>query len=124
RSDLLRTAEERAAVVLDAAVLQAQSAAPDARTHGTAVVGSPVPVLLGAAADAGLLVVGGRAVGATRPMLGPVTSQIATYAPGLLANCWNLSSAEVFRAAEATGLADDRAELGPTQSGLHTPARA
>jgi nucleotide-binding universal stress UspA family protein len=81
RSELLHATGERVTAILDAAVHQARSAAAGVRVQGVAVVGDPVPVLLEAAADADLLVVGGRDRGTPEPMLGPVASQIAAYAP-------------------------------------------
>jgi nucleotide-binding universal stress UspA family protein len=81
RGELVRTAGENATVILDAAVGQARSCATKVRVRGTAIVGDPVPVLLEAAANADLLVVGGREHGAPGLMLDEVTSQIAAYAP-------------------------------------------
>lgn len=81
RSELLHATGERVTAILDAAVHQARSAAAGVRVQRVAVVGDPVPVLLEAAADADLLVVGGRDRGTPEPMLGPVASQIAAYAP-------------------------------------------
>jgi nucleotide-binding universal stress UspA family protein len=81
RGELVRTAGEHVTAILDAAVSQARSCAADVRVRGTAIVGEPVPVLLEAAADADLLVVGGRDHGEPGPMLGAVTSQVAAYAP-------------------------------------------
>src|SRR5690242_6701263 len=80
RDELLRTTGERVTAILDTAVDQARSAAPDVLVQSSAEVGDPVPILLEAAADADLLVVGGRRRGAPGPMLTPVTSQIAAYA--------------------------------------------
>ncbi|MGX6607722.1 universal stress protein [Micromonosporaceae bacterium Da 78-11] len=81
RSDLLRTTSERVKAILGAAVRQARTAAPEVRVRGVAVVGDPVPVLLEAAANADLLVVGGRGHGTPEPLLGTVTGQVAAYAP-------------------------------------------
>lgn len=81
RGELQRTTSERVAAILDAAVGQARSAAADVHVQGAGEVGDPVPILLEAAADADLLVVGGRRRGTPGPMLTPVTSQIAAYAP-------------------------------------------
>jgi nucleotide-binding universal stress UspA family protein len=80
RDDLLRTTGEQVTAVRDTALDQARSAAPDVHVRGSGEVGDPVPILLGAAADADLLVVGGRSRGSPGPMLTPVTSQIAAYA--------------------------------------------
>jgi nucleotide-binding universal stress UspA family protein len=79
RGELLRAAGRQAAEVLDAAVREARSVAPDVDVSGAAVLGEPVPVLLDAAAGADLVVVGGR--GRLGQLLGSVTSQVATYAP-------------------------------------------
>jgi nucleotide-binding universal stress UspA family protein len=80
RDDLLRTTGERVRAVLDSAADQARSAAPEVHVRVSGEVGDPVPILLEAAADADLLVVGGRSRGTPGPMLTPVTSQIAAYA--------------------------------------------
>lgn len=80
RDELLRETGERVTVILDTALDLARSAAPDIHVQSSAEVGDPVPILLEAAADADLLVVGGRRRGASGPMLTPVTSQIAAYA--------------------------------------------
>jgi nucleotide-binding universal stress UspA family protein len=79
--ELLRAADQRAAAVLDSAMLQARSIAINVPVRGAAVVGDPVPVLLRAAADADLLVVGSRSRGGVRLLLGSVSSQVATNAP-------------------------------------------
>jgi nucleotide-binding universal stress UspA family protein len=81
RTDLLRTVDERALAIVDAATEQARSGATVVPVRGEAVAGDPVPVLLEAAAGAELLVVGGRGHGDPGPMLGVVTSQAAAYAP-------------------------------------------
>jgi nucleotide-binding universal stress UspA family protein len=80
RDELLRGTGERVTAILDTALEQARSAAPDVQVQSSADVGDPVPILLEAAADADLLVVGGRRRGTPGPMLTPVTSQIAAYA--------------------------------------------
>jgi nucleotide-binding universal stress UspA family protein len=80
RDELLRTTGERVTAILDTAVDQARSAAPDVHVQGSGEVGDPVPILLQAAADADLLVVGGRSRATPGPLLTPVTSQIAAYA--------------------------------------------
>lgn len=80
RGELVRTTGEHATAILDAATHQARTCAADVRVTGAALAGEPVPVLLDAGADAGLLVVGGRDRGDPGPMLGVVTSQIAAYA--------------------------------------------
>jgi nucleotide-binding universal stress UspA family protein len=81
RGELLRATGRQAAEVLDAAVREARSVAPDVDVSGAAVLGEPVPVLLDAAAGADLVVVGGRGRGRLGQLLGSVTSQVATYAP-------------------------------------------
>ena len=80
RDELLRETGERVTAILDTALDLARSAAPDIHVQSSAEVGDPVPILLEAAADADLLVVGGRRRGAPGPMLTAVTSQIAAYA--------------------------------------------
>ena len=81
RGELLRSPGRQAAEVLDAAVREARSVAPDVDVSGAAVPGEPVPVLLDAAEGADLMVVGGRGRGRLGQLLGTVTSQVATYAP-------------------------------------------
>lgn len=78
--ELLRTADQRAAVILDAAMMDTRFIAPDVPVRGAAVVGDPVPVLLKAAADADLMVVGSRGRGGV-VLSGSVSSQLATHAP-------------------------------------------
>jgi len=80
RDQLLRTTGERVSAIIDTALGQARLAAPDVHVQGSGEAGDPVPVLLEAAADADLLVVGGRRRGTPGPMLTPVTSQVAAYA--------------------------------------------
>ena len=80
RDELLSGTGERVTAILDSALEQARSAAPDVQVQSSADVGDPVPILLEAASDADLLVVGGRSRGGPTPMLTPVTSQIAAYA--------------------------------------------
>jgi len=85
RGELLRATGRPAAEVLDAAVREVRSVAPDVDVSGAAVLGEPVPVLLDAAEGADLMVVGGRERGRLGQLLGTVTSQVATYAPGSVA---------------------------------------
>ncbi|NJC67446.1 universal stress protein [Planosporangium flavigriseum] len=71
-----------AASVVDAAVAEARTTAPHARVHGVAVEGEPVPVLLEAAAEAGMVVVGSRGAGGFASLLaGSVSVRLATQAP-------------------------------------------
>jgi hypothetical protein len=56
-------AEEEAAAVVHEAVMEARSNAPDAEVRGVAPPGYAVPVLLHAAEEAALLVVGARSEG-------------------------------------------------------------
>ena len=76
-------AGEKTAAVLHKAVLQARSVAPDVEVRGVALPGYAVPVLLHAAADAALLVVGDRGKGGFPGLpFGSVGSQVATHARG------------------------------------------
>lgn len=81
RGELVHSAGEHVTAILDTAMNEARSCAAGVRVRGSAIVGKPVPVLLEAAVGADLLVVGGRDRGDPGPMLGRVTSQVATYAP-------------------------------------------
>jgi nucleotide-binding universal stress UspA family protein len=80
RDELKHTTSERVTAILDTALDQARSAASDIGMQASGEVGDPVPILLEAASDADLLVVGGRSRGSPTPMLTPVTSQVAAYA--------------------------------------------
>lgn len=71
-----------AASVVDAALAEARTVAPDAPARGRTVLGEPAPALLAAAADAGLLVVGSRGGGGFASLLaGSVSIRVATQAP-------------------------------------------
>ncbi|MBM2614007.1 universal stress protein [Actinoplanes sp. LDG1-06] len=75
------SAEEHASAILQRAVAQARSAAPEVEVKCQALPGYAVPVLLHAAEEAALLVVGSRHEGGL-PVLptGSVSSQVATRA--------------------------------------------
>ncbi|MGA5299790.1 universal stress protein [Nucisporomicrobium flavum] len=81
RGELVRTTGAHVREILDAAVHEARSSAAGVPVRGAAIVGDPVPVLLEAATDGDLLVVGGRGRGSPGPLLSPVTTQLAAYAP-------------------------------------------
>jgi nucleotide-binding universal stress UspA family protein len=67
--------------VIHAAVTQARSVAPDVEVRGMALPGYAVPVLLHAAEDAALLVVGTRGEGGIPGVpFGSVSTQVATHA--------------------------------------------
>jgi nucleotide-binding universal stress UspA family protein len=76
-----RSGEEEAAAVIHTAVTQARSIAPDVEVRGMALPGYAVPVLLHAAEEAALLVVGNRGEGGLPGLpSGSVGSQVATHA--------------------------------------------
>jgi len=81
---LLRSAaDEETAVVVHNAVTQARAIAPDTEVRGVALPGYAVPVLLHAAAESALLVVGDRGKGRFPGLpFGSVSSQVATHAKG------------------------------------------
>jgi nucleotide-binding universal stress UspA family protein len=78
---LQRAADQRATAIVDAAVAEARSIATNIPVRGAAVVGYAAPVLLKAAHDADLMVVGSRGRGGFGLLLGSVSSQVATHAP-------------------------------------------
>jgi nucleotide-binding universal stress UspA family protein len=74
--------EEQAERRLDAAVENVLGSAPQPRLRKRVVQGSPTQVLLDAAQDAVLLVVGSRGYGGFKGiMLGSVSQHLAQYAP-------------------------------------------
>jgi nucleotide-binding universal stress UspA family protein len=76
-------ADEDTTGVLHKAVTEARSIAPDVEVSGVALPGYAVPVLLHAAEDAALLVVGNRGEGGVLGLpSGSVGSQVATHARG------------------------------------------
>ena len=76
-------ADEDATAVVQAAVTQARSIAPDVDVRCVALPGYAVPVLLHAAEEATLLVVGDRGKGRIPGLpFGSVSSQVATHARG------------------------------------------
>jgi len=76
-------ADEETTAVVHAAVTQARSIAPDVEVHGLALPGYAVKVLLHAAEDATLLVVGDRGKGGLPGQpFGSVGSQVATHCRG------------------------------------------
>jgi nucleotide-binding universal stress UspA family protein len=80
--DLQRAADQRTAAIVDAAVAEARTIAPNVTVRGAASVGYPAHVLLKAAEDAELMVVGSRGrSGFNGLLLGSVSSQVATNAP-------------------------------------------
>lgn len=81
RKDPHRNHDDEASAVVHDAVTQARSVAPDVEVRGIALPGYAAPMLLHAAEEAALLVVGDRRRG-TLPgqPLGSVGSQVATHA--------------------------------------------
>jgi nucleotide-binding universal stress UspA family protein len=80
--DLQRTARDIANMVVQEALAEARSVAPKAAVTGSAVLGDPAVVLLGAAATARLLVVGTRGFhGFSAALVGSVSQQVALHAP-------------------------------------------
>ncbi|MGC9665413.1 universal stress protein [Planosporangium sp. 12N6] len=80
--ELADQVKDVAAAVVDAAVAEARTIAPRAHVHGRVVAGEPNPVLLDAADDAGMLVVGSRGAGGFAGLLaGSVGIRVATQAP-------------------------------------------
>ncbi len=76
-------ADEDASAVVHEAVTEVRSYAPDVEVHGVALPGYAVPVLLHAAEDAALLVVGARGEGGVPGLpFGSVGIQVATHARG------------------------------------------
>jgi nucleotide-binding universal stress UspA family protein len=76
-----RSAEEHASLIVQRAVAQARAAAPEVEVKCQALPGYAVPVLLHAAEEAALLVVGGRHEGGMPGLpIGSVSSQVATQA--------------------------------------------
>jgi len=76
-------ADEETASVVQAAVTQARAVAPDVEVSCLALPGYAVPVLLHAAEEAALLVVGDRGKGRFPGLpFGSVSSQVATHARG------------------------------------------
>jgi nucleotide-binding universal stress UspA family protein len=76
-----REAEHEATAVVHAAVTEARSIAPNVEVRAVALAGYAVPVLLHAAEEAALLVVGSRGEGGLPGMpSGSVGSQVATHA--------------------------------------------
>jgi nucleotide-binding universal stress UspA family protein len=77
-----RTFEEQAEHRLAAAVAEIAGPGPQPRIRKRVVQGSPTQVLLDAAQDAALLVVGNRGYGGFKGiMLGSVSQHLAQYAP-------------------------------------------
>jgi nucleotide-binding universal stress UspA family protein len=75
-------AENRANTILADAAAAAAAVAPAVTVSLKAVIGSPMPVLLEAAADASMLVVGNRGRGGFGSLLlGSVGQRLATHAP-------------------------------------------
>jgi nucleotide-binding universal stress UspA family protein len=76
-------ADDETTAVVHAAVAQARSVAPDVEVRGVALPGYAVPVLLHAAEEAALLVVGDRGKGGLPGLpFGSVGSQVATHSRG------------------------------------------
>jgi nucleotide-binding universal stress UspA family protein len=80
-ADLQRTAQDLANMVIQEALAEARSVAPNAAVTGAAVPGDPAVVLLGAATAARLLVVGTRGFqGFSAALVGSVSQQVALHA--------------------------------------------
>jgi nucleotide-binding universal stress UspA family protein len=80
--ELTEQVKDFASAVVDAAVAEARTTAPHAHVHGRAVLGEPAPVLLAAADEAGMIVVGSRGAGGFASLLaGSVSTRVATQAP-------------------------------------------
>jgi nucleotide-binding universal stress UspA family protein len=79
--ELRRAADELAETTVATAVTQAREVAPDVVVHRDAELGEAVPILLAAAKNATLLVVGSRGHGGfTSLLLGSVSQRVATHA--------------------------------------------
>lgn len=79
-------AREQAEVVVDDAVADTRAGHPGLEVTGSAVLGTAADVLISAARTASLVVVGSRGHhGFTGALLGSVSSQVATHAPGSVA---------------------------------------
>ncbi len=76
-------ARAQAEQLVASAVAEARSFEPSVNVRGEAVLGSPVPTLVNASADADLVVLGGRGRGGFASLLlGSVSQQVATHAAG------------------------------------------
>jgi len=98
--DIEEAAAGLATEIVDAAAAQARTIAPHLRASGRAVLGDPEPVLLRAAEQADLLVVGNRGRGGNACLLaGSVSVRLATHAPCPVAVVRGRSDVEAGRAA-------------------------
>jgi nucleotide-binding universal stress UspA family protein len=78
---LQRAADQRTAAIVDAAVAEARTITSNVTVRGAGAVGYPAPILLKAAQDAELMVVGSRRRGGFGGLLlGSVSFQVATHA--------------------------------------------
>lgn len=81
-AEIERIATEQAETTIAEAVDEARAAQPGLDVTGTAVLGIPAQVLLGAARSAALVVVGNRGHhGFAAALTGSVSQQVATHAP-------------------------------------------
>lgn len=80
-AELRKLADQRAEETMARAAAQVREVAPDVAVHRDTALGEPVPVLLAAAKQAELIVLGNRGRGGFGSlMLGSVSQRVATYA--------------------------------------------
>jgi nucleotide-binding universal stress UspA family protein len=85
-AELEQAAQDRADLVIQDAVAEARSIAPEVPVNGHAILGDAAPVLLSAARDGALVVVGTRGRhGFSAALLGSVSQQVALHAYGPVA---------------------------------------
>jgi nucleotide-binding universal stress UspA family protein len=117
--DILRENAER---VVAEAVAEARAAEPDITVSGTAVAGDPAPVLLHAAAEAALLVVGSHGHGGLPGMLaGSISQQVATHSPVPVAVVRGRADAEsgpIVVGADGSAAGDDAVRLAFEQAAM------